>query len=183
MIERRREDRKREFERFVASAADELLRTGYLVVWDLAEAEDLVQESLLRVAKRWPRVRSMDHPVAYARRVLINLALDRADRRSRERQELDGQPLEDRADESSVRDLGRVDAKSGTGVTGATLVLADGRQVTTSTANGWFAAWWPGAVRATDVNVDTPSGVTTQHLDTGGPVNCGPGPCTRPAAR
>ena len=40
------------------NAADDLLRTAYLVVWDLAEAEDLVQESLMRVAKRWPRVRA-----------------------------------------------------------------------------------------------------------------------------
>jgi RNA polymerase sigma-70 factor (sigma-E family) len=113
MIERLRADRsKREFEQFVAGAADELLRTGYLVVWDLAEAEDLVQESLVRVAKRWPRVRSMDHPVAYARRILINLALDGAERRARQRQELNGQPLEDRVDEASSRDLGRVDASA-----------------------------------------------------------------------
>jgi RNA polymerase sigma-70 factor (sigma-E family) len=113
MMERMREDRaKREFERFVAGAVDELLRTGYLVVGDLAEAEDLVQETLMRVAKRWPRVRSMDHPAAYARRILINLALDRSRRHSRERRELDGPPLEDRADEGSSRDLGRVDAQS-----------------------------------------------------------------------
>src|SRR6202035_4384620 len=102
MIERLREDRsKREFERFAAGAVDDLLRTGYLVVWDLAEAEDLVQESLMRVAKRWPKVRSMDHPVAYARRILVNLALDGAERRARRRLELEGQPVEERADEAS----------------------------------------------------------------------------------
>jgi predicted RNA polymerase sigma factor len=67
MIERLREDRaKRDFERFAAGATDDLLRTAYLVVWDLPDAEDLVQESLVRVAKRWPPVGSMDHPVAYA---------------------------------------------------------------------------------------------------------------------
>ncbi len=71
MIELRRAERVRgEFDKFVESHADELLRTGYLMVWDLAEAEDLVQETLLRVAKRWPRARSMDRPVAYARRIL-----------------------------------------------------------------------------------------------------------------
>jgi hypothetical protein len=73
------------------------------------------------------------------------------------------------------------EGRTGTDVTGTTIVLADGRRVTASTANGWFAAWWPGAVKATDANVATPSGMTTQHLDTGGPVLCGPGPCTRPA--
>jgi RNA polymerase sigma-70 factor (sigma-E family) len=112
-MERLREDRsKREFERFVAGAVDELLRTGYLVAWDLAEAEDLVQESLLKVARRWPRVRAMDHPVAYARRILVNLALDGAERRSRHRRELDGQPVQERADEASSRDLGRIDTQS-----------------------------------------------------------------------
>jgi RNA polymerase sigma-70 factor (sigma-E family) len=113
MIERLREDRaKREFERFAAGAVDDLLRTGYLVVWDLAEAEDLVQESLMRVAKRWPKVRSMDHPVAYARRILVNLALDGAERRARRRLELDGQPVAERADEASSRALGRIDTQS-----------------------------------------------------------------------
>jgi DNA-directed RNA polymerase specialized sigma24 family protein len=37
---------RREFEQFVAECGDALLRTAYLVVWDLAEAEDLVQECL-----------------------------------------------------------------------------------------------------------------------------------------
>jgi RNA polymerase sigma factor (sigma-70 family) len=84
----RRTQVREEFERFVTDAADQLLRTAYLVVFDLGEAEDLVQECLLRVARRWPRVRTMDHPVAYARRILINLALDGAKRRSRRRLEL-----------------------------------------------------------------------------------------------
>jgi RNA polymerase sigma-70 factor (sigma-E family) len=78
-----------EFERFVDGCAGGLLRTGYLIVWDLAEAEDLVQETLLRVARRWPRVRKMDQPAAYARRILVNLAIDDAKRRSRRRRELE----------------------------------------------------------------------------------------------
>ncbi len=68
----------------------ELLRTACLITWDDAEAEDLVQECLLRVSRRWRRVRSMDRPLAYARRVLINLALGGRDRRSRRRVELRG---------------------------------------------------------------------------------------------
>jgi RNA polymerase sigma-70 factor (sigma-E family) len=77
-----------EFERFVASHGDRLLRTAYLITWDLAEAEDLVQECLLRVARRWPRVRTMTRPQAYARRILVNLALDGAKRRTRLKSEL-----------------------------------------------------------------------------------------------
>lgn len=80
----------RSFESFVASHSDNLLRTAYLVVWDLGEAEDLVQECLLRVARRWSRVGSMAFPAAYARRILVNLALDTSRRRSRRRSELSG---------------------------------------------------------------------------------------------
>jgi RNA polymerase sigma factor (sigma-70 family) len=59
-----------------------------LVVGDLHEAEDLVQETLLKVARRWPRVRRMDHAVPYARRILVNLALRDRPKRSRRRAEL-----------------------------------------------------------------------------------------------
>lgn len=78
-----------EFERFVASHGERLLRTAYLITWDLAEAEDLVQECLLRVARRWPRVRTMSRPEAYARRILVNLALDGAKQRARFKSELE----------------------------------------------------------------------------------------------
>jgi RNA polymerase sigma-70 factor (sigma-E family) len=85
-----RRDRARvEFERFVTSHLHGLLQTSYLMVSDWAEAEDLVQECLLRVARRWPKVRTMKHPGAYARRVLVNLTLDGAKRRTRSSQELE----------------------------------------------------------------------------------------------
>jgi RNA polymerase sigma-70 factor (sigma-E family) len=73
---------------FVRAHAGELLRTATLITWDDAEAEDLVQECLLKVARHWRRVRGMEMPLAYARRVLINLALAGRDRRSRCRYEL-----------------------------------------------------------------------------------------------
>ncbi len=79
---------KRQFEGFAAETSDSLLRTGYLMTGDARDAEDLVQETFLRVARRWNRVRSMDHPAAYARRILINLVLDDAGRRSRQQAEL-----------------------------------------------------------------------------------------------
>jgi RNA polymerase sigma-70 factor (sigma-E family) len=110
-----RDHTRAEFEQFVADSADDLLRTGFLVAWDLAAAEDLVQECLLRIARRWPRVRSMDHPKAYARRVLVNLALDGAGRRNRHRSELDARnraPVEDRRDEAAALALGIVETTS-----------------------------------------------------------------------
>ena len=80
----------REFDRFVVDHGDSLLRTAYLVAWDLGEAEDLVQECLLRVARRWSRVRLMEFPIAYARRIMVNLVLDTSNRRTRRRGELAG---------------------------------------------------------------------------------------------
>jgi DNA-directed RNA polymerase specialized sigma24 family protein len=41
-----------DFDQFVAAHVDDLLRTAYLIVGDSAEAEDLVQECLLKVARR-----------------------------------------------------------------------------------------------------------------------------------
>jgi RNA polymerase sigma-70 factor (sigma-E family) len=90
-------DRRRaDFETFVAASTDSLTRTAYLIVWDLPEAEDLVQETLLKVAGRWHRVHRMEHPAAYARRILVNLALDDSGRRTRRRRELTGDALPDR---------------------------------------------------------------------------------------
>jgi RNA polymerase sigma-70 factor (sigma-E family) len=78
-----------DFDDFVQASVDDLLRTAYLVTWDAGEAEDLVQECLFKVARRWPRVRRMEQPRAYARKVLINTALDGARGRARRRGELD----------------------------------------------------------------------------------------------
>src|SRR6202046_5380478 len=100
----------REFERFTAESSYPLLHTGFLMTGNAKDAEDLVQETLLRVARRWNRVRSMDHPAAYARRVLINLVLRDAARRSRQRTEL--HPHEggaELADDDAARALREVD--------------------------------------------------------------------------
>jgi RNA polymerase sigma-70 factor (sigma-E family) len=94
------DDRRADFDRFVSDSTDGLVRTAYLIVWDLAEAEDLVQETLLKVARRWPRVRRMERPIAYARRILVNLALAGAASRSRSRIELTGEAPPERPDEN-----------------------------------------------------------------------------------
>lgn len=76
------------FEQFVDLHVEDLLRTAAVITWDDDEAEDLVQECLLQVARRWHRVRTMQAPLAYARRVLVNLAIDGRRRRARRRSEL-----------------------------------------------------------------------------------------------
>jgi RNA polymerase sigma-70 factor (sigma-E family) len=75
------------FEEFVDLHVEALLRMASVITWDDDEAEDLVQECLLRVARHWARVGVMDAPLAYARRVLVNLSLD--DRRRRDRRQFE----------------------------------------------------------------------------------------------
>jgi RNA polymerase sigma-70 factor (sigma-E family) len=114
-VSRRLARTKAEFDRFVTESGEGLLRTASLITWDAAAAEDLVQECLLRVARHWPRVRAMDHPRAFARTVLVNLALDDGRRRSRHRAELNGtgrSHVEDHEDDRAVRVLGRVEASA-----------------------------------------------------------------------
>ena len=104
-----------EFDQFVADSADGLLRAASLITWDAAEAEDLVQECLFRVARRWPRVRKMDHPAAYARTVLVHLALDEGKRRTRRRAELHEAAagrIDEHEDDAAARVLGRVEASA-----------------------------------------------------------------------
>jgi RNA polymerase sigma-70 factor (sigma-E family) len=84
-----------DFDHFVAGNLEQLLKTAYLITWDAGEAEDLVQECLSKVARRWPRVRGMAQPRAYARRILVNLALDDARGRARRRGELDATAVVD----------------------------------------------------------------------------------------
>lgn len=103
-----------EFEQFVARSVDGLLRTAYLVVWDLPAAEDLVQECLYKVARQWPRVRTMEYPQAYARRILVNLALDGAPQRARRHDELQAGAVTDMIvpDEWAERAFGLVEDRS-----------------------------------------------------------------------
>lgn len=50
-----------------------------------ALGEELAQEALLRMYRDWHRVRDMERPGAWARRVLLNLVADARRRRRRER--------------------------------------------------------------------------------------------------
>ena len=77
------QQRREGFDAFVTTSADRLTRAAYLVVGDLAEAEDLAQEALVRAAARWPRVRRMANPYGYTRKVLFHLALEEVSRRHR----------------------------------------------------------------------------------------------------
>lgn len=62
----------RSFEDYVAGRGQALLRFGYVLTGDQHLGEDLVQEALTRVHRRWSRITALDHPDAYVRRIIVN---------------------------------------------------------------------------------------------------------------
>jgi len=96
-----------ELEALVRTHEAALLRLAYLLCRDSARAEDMVQDALLRILRRWRSAGLPDHPLAYARRVVINEYL--AWRRLRSATELVGAvrdtELDDLADQLAERDL------------------------------------------------------------------------------
>ena len=69
-----RPDEEERFADFVRAHSATLFRTAYLMTGDYQRAEDVLQESLVRIYQRWPRVDQMAAPVAYARKVVVNRA-------------------------------------------------------------------------------------------------------------
>lgn len=61
------------FELFVEAEAPSLLGALRLLTRDRAEAEDVMQEALLKVWERWERVRGLDDPTGYLYRTAMNL--------------------------------------------------------------------------------------------------------------
>jgi RNA polymerase sigma-70 factor (sigma-E family) len=78
------------FEDYVAARFPALRRLAYLLTGDWSEAEDLVQDALVRCERRWRGIAS-DDPHAYVRRAVVNGA---SNWRRRRRLEL---PLSDDA--------------------------------------------------------------------------------------
>jgi hypothetical protein len=56
------------------------------------------------------------------------------------------------------------DGRTGSGVTGVTLVLSDGTQVQATVQNGWFVAWWPSAASLNSAQLATADGTKTQTV-------------------
>ncbi|MCN0176841.1 SigE family RNA polymerase sigma factor [Salinispora arenicola] len=69
------------FDAFVRQSAAGLLRLGNILTLDRAAAEDLAQETLIRVGLAWPRLRADGNPVGYAQRTMTNLFLNQRRRR------------------------------------------------------------------------------------------------------
>ncbi|MET7274246.1 SigE family RNA polymerase sigma factor [Streptomyces flaveolus] len=74
-----------EFHAFFERHYVELSRLAHLLTGEPDAADDLAADALLALWHRWDRVRAAEHPVAYARGVVANLARSRIRSAVRER--------------------------------------------------------------------------------------------------
>lgn len=65
-----------EYEEFVAARLQPLLRYAVMLTGDPHLAEDLVQETMVRVQLKWKRVAAADIPESYVKRMLTNAYFD-----------------------------------------------------------------------------------------------------------
>jgi RNA polymerase sigma-70 factor (sigma-E family) len=77
-----------EFHDFFERHYAELARLAHLLTGESDAADDLAADALLAMWHRWDRVRAADHPVAYARGVVANLARSRIRSAVRERRRI-----------------------------------------------------------------------------------------------
>ncbi|MFF4491916.1 SigE family RNA polymerase sigma factor [Streptomyces sp. NPDC001544] len=77
-----------EFHAFFERHYAELSRLAHLLTGEPDAADDLAADALLALWHRWDRVRAADHPVAYARGVVANLARTRIRSAVRERRRI-----------------------------------------------------------------------------------------------
>jgi RNA polymerase sigma-70 factor (sigma-E family) len=71
-----------EFTDFVRAQTGVLLRTAYLLTGSASAAEELVQDTLVRLYPKWHRVEVADYPLAYVRRALTNGFINQRRRRA-----------------------------------------------------------------------------------------------------
>jgi RNA polymerase sigma-70 factor (sigma-E family) len=77
---RRRDEQ--EFVDYATASQARLRRTAYLICGDWDHASDIVQEALIRVYVAWPSIERKGGVNAFARRCLVNVAIDMSRRRS-----------------------------------------------------------------------------------------------------
>jgi RNA polymerase sigma-70 factor (sigma-E family) len=83
-----RTGRHLDFEEFVEARGRELSRLAFLMIGDHDMADDLTSDALLVAWQQWDVVQASDHPMAYLRRVVINLAASRVRRLVREQRRM-----------------------------------------------------------------------------------------------
>lgn len=76
-----------DFDAYVRGRSAALARTAYLLTGDLHHAEDLLQDTLARIAHRWPTLARRGDPEPYVRKVMYHRAVDTWRRRRVRRRE------------------------------------------------------------------------------------------------
>ena len=69
--------RPEEFREFARDRAWPLQQSAYLLCGDWHSAQDVVQETLIKAYRHWPRVKRAGNPDAYVRGILLNEVRDR----------------------------------------------------------------------------------------------------------
>ncbi len=99
---------ERGFAGFVRANTAALLRTAYLLTGNACAAEELVQDTLVRLYPKWDKVEVADVPTAYVRRSLTNTFLNERRRPSSREFAMDvlpdGKDPFDAADQFADRD-------------------------------------------------------------------------------
>lgn len=94
------------FEAFVHAESTDLHGALRLLTRDRAEAEDVMQEALLRVWERWDRVRTLEDPAGYLYRTAMNVYRKRLRRAAVAlRHAIRTTPRRDELDEVESRDV------------------------------------------------------------------------------
>jgi RNA polymerase sigma-70 factor (sigma-E family) len=78
-------DARAEFQDFFERHYAELARLAHLLTGEADAADDLAADAMLALWHRWDRARAAEHPAAYARGVVANLARSRIRSAVRER--------------------------------------------------------------------------------------------------
>ena len=116
------------FRAWAAHRMPVLRRRAFLLCGDLHTADDLVQETLVRVYARWHRVAGGPDPDAYAGKVLLTRFLDTRRRPWRRERTVASVP-DQRADAAATRAFEDVDAADATLAAALAAIPADQRAV------------------------------------------------------
>lgn len=73
------------FEAFYARHVVELARLAFLVTGDGSVADEVAADALLATWRQWDRVSTADSPIAYVRKIVVNIGATRVRRRIVER--------------------------------------------------------------------------------------------------
>ncbi|RSM87523.1 SigE family RNA polymerase sigma factor [Kibdelosporangium aridum] len=82
------DDASAEFHDFFEQHYAELARLAYLLTGETDAADDVAADALIALWQHWDRLRRAQHPLAYARGVVANLARERIRSATRERRRI-----------------------------------------------------------------------------------------------